>query len=70
MLHRLLRPRTLRTNGELRFSADYIRGRCVKTDVTIRQDGTATVLTRCRGEAATRWVARLKGKKVMEVVKD
>jgi hypothetical protein len=55
-------------HGELRFSADYIRGRCVKTDITIRRDGTATVQTRCRGEAATRWVARLKGKKVLDVV--
>jgi len=54
--------------GELRFSADYIRGRCMKTDVTVRPDGTATLHTRCRGEAATRWVARLKGKKVMEVL--
>jgi len=26
-------------HGELRFSADYIRGRCVKTDVTARPDG-------------------------------
>ena len=54
--------------GKLRFSADYIRGRCVKTDITVRPDGTATLETRCRGEAATRWVARLKGKKVMEEV--
>ena len=51
-------------SGELRFAADYVRGRCMKTDVTVRPDGTATLATRCRGEAATRWVGRLKGKKV------
>lgn len=54
--------------GELRFSADYIRGRCVKTDITVRADGSVTLATRCRGEAAVRWVARLKGKKVLEAV--
>lgn len=51
--------------GELRFSADYVRGRCVKTDVTVKPDGMVTVETRCRGEAVTRWVARLKGKKML-----
>jgi hypothetical protein len=54
--------------GRLRFSADYLRGRCVKTDITVRPDGTATLETRCRGETATRWVARLKGKQLMEEV--
>lgn len=54
--------------GALRYSADYVRGRCVKTDIRVRPDGTATVETRCRGEAATRWVARLKGKKMLSVV--
>ena len=32
--------------GELRFSADYVRGRCVKTDITVRADGTTTLATR------------------------
>ena len=54
--------------SELRFSADYVRGRCVKTDITIRGDGTATIETRNRGETALRWVQRLQGKKLMEVV--
>ena len=54
--------------GELRYSGDYVRGRCLKTDITIRPDGTATVSTRSRGEAAVRWLQRLKGKKVMELV--
>ena len=40
----------------------------VKTDITVRANGLATLATRCRGEAAVRWVAWLKGKKVLEVV--
>ena len=54
--------------GSLRWSGDYIRGRRMKTDITIRPDGKATLQTHGRGEAATRWVARLKGKKMLEVV--
>ena len=54
--------------GEPRYSGDYIRGRCVKTDITVRRDGSAMLETRCRGEAAVRWVARLKCKTVLEVV--
>ena len=49
--------------GELRFSADYIRGRCLKTDVTVKPDGAVVLETRCRGESATRWLDRLNGKK-------
>ncbi len=52
----------------LHFRADYIRGRCLKTDITIRPDGTVTLTTWGRGEAALRWLDRLKGKKLMEVV--
>ena len=54
--------------GELRFSADYIRSRCVKTDVTVRPDGKVTVSTRARGTAASHWVNRLKGKKQLQSV--
>jgi hypothetical protein len=49
--------------SELRFSADYVRGRCVKTDVTVRPDGSVTIATRNRGESALRWVQLLKGRK-------
>lgn len=31
--------------GELRFSADYIRGRRLKTDITVRPDGRVTLRT-------------------------
>ena len=54
--------------GEMQYSGDYVRGRCVKTDITIKPDGTTTLATRLRGEAATRWLQRLKGKKVLELV--
>jgi hypothetical protein len=54
--------------GCLRFDADYIRGRCVKTDIWLRADGTVTLRTRCRGEAATRWIQILKGKALLELV--
>ena len=46
----------------LHFRADYIRGRCLKTDITIRPDGSATLTTWGRGQAALRWLDRLKGK--------
>jgi len=54
--------------GELYFSADYIRGRSVKTTVTIKPDGKVTLTTWGRGQAALRWLDRLKGKKLMRLV--
>src|SRR6266403_5109522 len=54
--------------GVLHFRADYIRGRRVKTDITVRSDGSATVTTVGRGKAPLRWPDRLKGKKAMRIV--
>lgn len=54
--------------GELRFSADYIRGRCLKTDIAIRPDGTAVLETRGRGENALRWLDKLQGKQILRLV--
>ena len=54
--------------GELRFTSDYVRGRCMKTDVTVCPNGLVTLTTRTRGESALRWVDRLKGKKLLQVV--
>jgi hypothetical protein len=56
--------------GELRFYADYVRGRCMKTTIAVRADGTFMLDTVNRGEAATRWIARLQGKKVLRPVGD
>ena len=30
-------------SGELHLMADYVRGRCMKTDITVRPDGTTTL---------------------------
>ena len=56
--------------GELRFDADYVRGRCVKTEVDVRRDGTFSLQTTNRGEAAIRWIGRLQGKRVLAPVGD
>lgn len=55
-------------SGRIHFHADYVRGRCVKTTVEIHPDGKIMLMTANRGEAATRWVARLQGKKLLSVV--
>jgi hypothetical protein len=49
-------------------SRDYVRGRCMKTTIVVRADGTFVLDTVNRGEAATRWVARLQGKKLLQAV--
>jgi len=54
--------------GRLSFDADYVRGRMMKTTVTIHPDGRFTLDTVNRGEAATRWIARIQGKKVLAAV--
>ncbi|MBK6919371.1 MAG: hypothetical protein IPH07_18390 [Deltaproteobacteria bacterium] len=54
--------------GRLHWHADYVRGRCIKTTVEISRDGTVLVETVNRGEAATRWVDRLEGKKYLQAV--
>lgn len=52
----------------LHFSADYIRGRCLKTDITVRPNGTVQISTRNRGRISLRWLDRLKGKKLMQLL--
>jgi len=54
--------------GRLRYSVDYLRGRRVKTDVEVRPNGTVELATRGRGKAPLRWLDRLKGKKLLEVI--
>ena len=49
--------------GELQFEADYVRGRSMKTGVTIRRDGTVTVTTWGRGQSPLRWLDELQRKK-------
>src|SRR5436309_11739104 len=47
---------------------DYVRGRMMKTDVTVFPGGRFTLTTTNRGEAASRWVAQLQGKKILRPV--
>lgn len=54
--------------GELRFDADYIRGRRMKTRIAARSNGTVTLETIGRGKAALRWLERLQGKKFLQVI--
>ncbi|MCA9630277.1 MAG: hypothetical protein KC766_21550 [Myxococcales bacterium] len=54
--------------GELHFYADYVRGRCMKTTVIVRADGSFRLESVNRGEAATRWIAKLQGKKILQAV--
>lgn len=54
--------------GELHFTSDYVRGRCMKIDVTVCPSGLVTLTTRTRGESAFHWVDRLKGKKVLQLI--
>lgn len=55
-------------DGELRFTSDYLRGRFMKTDITVRKDGLLTLHTRLRGQAALRWLDRLQGKKTLTLL--
>lgn len=54
--------------GGLCFEADYVRGRMVKTSVSVRPDGRLTVETRNRHEMAVRWLRALKGEKHIRLV--
>ena len=55
--------------GQLHFSADYISGRLMKTDITFESGGKVTISTRNRGRGAERWLLHLQGKKHITPVK-
>jgi len=54
--------------GELHYDADYIRGRRIKTQITVRSNGIVTVDTVGRGKSVLRWLERIQGKKALQVV--
>jgi len=56
------------TRGKLHLYVDYLRGRCVKTSIEIDKGGKILLQTVNRGQAATRWVERLRGKKTLQPV--
>ena len=55
-------------SGRLYMYVDYLRGRCVKTTVEVSGDGKVILDTVNRGQAATRWVDLLRGKKFLRPV--
>lgn len=54
--------------GKAHVYFDYIRGRCLKTTIEVAPDGKLQLQTVNRGEAATRWLDRLRGKKFLRPV--
>jgi len=54
--------------GALVFDADYVRGRMVKTTITIAAEGKLVIETRNRHEMALRWLRTLRGKKHIQLV--
>lgn len=54
--------------GKLNLSLDYIRGRCLKTEVEISSNGKISLKTVNRGKAALGWIAKLQGKKLVKSV--
>lgn len=47
--------------GQLRFDADYVRGRRMKTRIVVSPDGALVIDTQGRGKSAEHWLARLQG---------
>jgi hypothetical protein len=45
------------------FSADYVSGRLMKTDIIFDSGGRVTLSTRNRGRGAGRWLTHLRGKR-------
>jgi hypothetical protein len=48
-------------SGQLRFEADYVRGRRMKTRIVVSPDGAVVIDTQGRGRSAEHWLARLQG---------
>jgi hypothetical protein len=55
-------------HGFLSHDADYVSGRCVKTDITYEPGGKVTISTRNRGRGADRWLLHLQGTKHIQAV--
>lgn len=55
-------------DGALKFDADYIRGRRMKTRLVLKSDGSGCLTTMGRGKAAIHWLERLKGQKPLQLV--
>jgi hypothetical protein len=55
--------------GKLKFSADYVAGRLMKTNISFEAGGKVKISTRNRGRSAERWLTNLQGKKHLKEVK-
>lgn len=55
-------------NGKLVLYCDYLRGRLVKTNISIQSNGLVEIQTTLRGNALSTWLNKLKGKKNLQVV--
>lgn len=55
-------------DGEVSLYADYVRGRRMKTRITVRADGSFTLEAMERGQAPLHWIERLQGKPRLRVV--
>lgn len=53
----------------LLFSADYISGRLMKTDIVFETGGRVELSTRNRGRGAERWLTQMQGKKHIRPVR-
>ncbi|MFT4728612.1 MAG: hypothetical protein ACI9UN_003123 [Granulosicoccus sp.] len=56
------------TEGNVCFSADYLRGRLLKTDIRVSKNGEINLTTHSRGKQASFWLDRLQGKKPLQIV--
>ena len=56
-------------SGGLLFYADYVRGRRMKTTITMNAEGILIIETSGRGSSVERWVLTVQGKKVISVIK-
>ncbi len=54
--------------GRLVFDSDYIRGRMMKTRLTVGTDGSLVIETRNRYQMTRRWLDILKGKRQIRLV--
>jgi hypothetical protein len=56
-------------SGQLLFEADYVRGRRMKTNITLNKGGVLALETSGRGTSATRWLSTIQGKNVLTLMK-
>jgi len=56
--------------GGLCLDTDYVRGRMMKTRVTVWPTGVVEIEIRGRHQMASRWIETLKGKKHLRLVSD